>query len=158
MTSSSLDVPPGPGFVATVAAATGIHRRGDLAVAQLLITHPGPRRQGETAETVENGMRQLATALRLGPGHQDPPVIGAQLMTSRGHVALDYSHEQYVMTIPQPSQDWLALVAVGAACRVCLMISPLPLAADQAATDAHLRASLARGQLMWGTTFARRRF
>lgn len=158
VTSSSLDVPPGPGFVATVAAATGIHRRGSLAVAQLLITHPGPRRQSETPETVEGGMRRLAAALRLGPGDQDPPVIGAQLMTSRGHVALDYGHDQYVMTIPQPSQDWLALVAVGAACRVCLVIAPLALAADRDETDAHIRASLANGQLMWGTTFARRRF
>ncbi|MFI2037623.1 hypothetical protein ACH470_23690 [Streptomyces bottropensis] len=158
MTPPRLDVPPGPGFVATVAAATGIHRRENLAVAQLLITHPGPRRHGETVETVEDGMRRLATALRLGPGDQSPPVIGAQLMTSRGFVALDYGHDEYVMTIPQPSQDWLALVAVGAACRICLVVAPLALAADQAETDAHIRASLARGQLMWGTTFARRRF
>jgi hypothetical protein len=158
MTSPSLDSPPGPGFVATVAAATGIHRRGNLAVAQLLITHPGPRRTGETTETVEDGMRQLATALRLGPGDQDPPVIGAQLMISRGRVALDYGHDQYVMTIPQPSQDWLTLVTVGAACRICLVVAPLALAAGQAETDAHIRASLARGQLLWGTTFARRRY
>jgi hypothetical protein len=92
-----------------VAAATGIHRRGNLAVAQLLITHPGPRRRGETTETAEDGMRRLATALRLGPGNQDPPVIDAQLMTSRGHVALDHFHDQYVMTIPnhhRTGQPW----------------------------------------------------
>ncbi|WP_405955776.1 hypothetical protein [Streptomyces phaeochromogenes] len=158
MTSPSLDRPPGPGFVATLAAATGIHRRENFAVTQLLITHPGPRRQGETTETVEGGMRQLATALRLGPGDQDPPVIGAQLMISQGRVALDYGHDEYVMTIPQPSQDWLALVTAGAACRICLVVAPLALAADQAETDAHIRASLTRGQLRWGTTFARRRF
>ncbi|MFE4333968.1 hypothetical protein ACFRQM_32500 [Streptomyces sp. NPDC056831] len=158
MTVPSLDVPPGPGFVATVAAATGIHRADGYDLAQLLITHPGPRRMNETTETVMDGMRRLATALHLGPGEQDPPVIGAQLMIRRGYAALDYGHDQYVMTIPTPSQDWLALVGHGALCRICLVIAPLALAPDQAETDAHLRASLARGEVMWGTTFARRRF
>lgn len=103
-------------------------------------------------------MRRLATALRLGPGDEQPPVIGAQIMIQRGRAALDYGHDQYVMTIPSPSQDWLALLSVGALCRVCLVIAPLALAADQAETDAHVRESLARGLVMWGTTYARRRF
>ncbi|MFF9705053.1 hypothetical protein ACF1FE_28285 [Streptomyces griseofuscus] len=153
-----LDIPPGPGFVATVAATTGIHRAEGYDLAQLLITHPGPRRPNETAETVADGMRRLATALHLGPGDQEPPLIGGQIMIRRGFAALDYGHDQYVMTIPTPAQDWLALLSVGALCRVCLVIAPLALAADQAETDAHLRESLARGLVMWGTTFARRRF
>ncbi|KUN96210.1 hypothetical protein [Streptomyces caeruleatus] len=156
--TTPLDVPPGPGFVATVAAATGIHRTEAGDIAQLLITHPGPRRPNETPESVECGMRRLATALHLGPGDEQPPVIGAQIMIRRGFAALDYGHDQYVMTIPSPSQDWLALLDVGAVCRVCLVIAPLALAADQAETDAHIRESLARGLLMWGTTYARRRF
>lgn len=158
MTSPSLDVPPGPGFVATVAAATGIHRTNAFKVAQLFITHPGPRRPNETTETVRDGMRRLATALRLGPGDQEPPVIGAQLVIRREVVALDYGHDQYMMTIPPPSEDWIALVGHGAPCRICLVIAPLALAAGKEESDAHVRASLARGELMWGTTFARRRF
>ncbi|MGW2292828.1 hypothetical protein [Streptomyces phaeochromogenes] len=158
MTSPSLDVPPGPGFVSTVTASTGIHRTNAYEVAQLFITHPGPRRPNETTETVKDGMRRLATALHLGPGDQAPPVIGAQLMIRREVVALDYGHDQYVMTIPSPSQDWLGLVGNGALCRICLVIAPLALAADKEETDAHVRASLARGELMWGTTFGRRRF
>ncbi|WP_405561933.1 hypothetical protein [Streptomyces sp. NBC_01180] len=158
MTTARLDIPPGPGFVTTVAAATGIHHANGYTVAQLLITHPGPRRMNETAETVADGMHRLATALHLGPGAQEPPGIGAQLMIRRGFAALDYGHDQYVMTIPSPSQDWLALVGHGALCRICLVLAPLALAADQAETDAHLRACLARGEVMWGTTFARRRF
>ncbi|OPF79955.1 hypothetical protein VT50_0214595 [Streptomyces antioxidans] len=158
VTAPHLDVPPGPGFVATVAAATGIHRADGFALAQLLITHPGPRRQNESAETVEDGMRRLATSLHLGPGDKEPPVIGARLTIRRGCAALDYGHDKYVMTIPPPSRDWLALVAHGALCRVCLVTAPLALAADQAETDAHVRASLAHGQVMWGSTFARRRF
>jgi hypothetical protein len=154
VTASSLDVPPGPGFVATVAAATGIHRTPEGDLAQLLITHPGPRRPAETTETVEYGMRRLATALHLGPGHQEPPVIGPQIVIRMGRVALDYGHDQYVMTIPPPSQDWLALVAHGALVRVCLVTAPIALGADQAE---HLRASLATGQVLWGTTYARRR-
>ncbi|MFD5231035.1 hypothetical protein ACFWJ5_21345 [Streptomyces qaidamensis] len=157
MTLPSLDVPPGPGFVATVTAATGIHRDGAKATAQLLITHPGPRRQNETLETVTEGMQRLATALHLGPGDQSPPTIGRQLMLSRGRVALDYGHDQYVMTVPQPSQDWLALVSVGAGCRVYLTFGPLALGADKAETLRHIADSLEHGQLMWGTTFLRRR-
>lgn len=124
MTTARLDIPPGPGFVTTVAAATGIHHANGYTVAQLLITHPGPRRMNETAETVADGMHRLATALHLGPGAQEPPGIGAQLMIRRGFAALDYGHDQYVMTIPSPSQDWLALVGHGALCRICLVLAP----------------------------------
>lgn len=151
-------MPPGPGFVASVAAATGIHHgeAGDLA--QLLITHPGPRRTNETPETVEHGMRRLAAALRLGPGDKRPPVIGARIAIHRGRAALDYGHDQYVMTIPPPSRDWLVLLGAGAPCRVCPVVPPLPLGTDQAGTDAHLRESLAAGLVAWRTTYARRRF
>lgn len=152
-----LDVPPGPGFIATVAAETGIRSIDSFDLAQLLITHPGPRRSNETAETVEDGMRRLAVALHLGSGDDAPPVIGARLVIRRGRATLDYGHDRYVMTLPSPSPKWLALVGHGGLCRVCLVTAPLSLTADSAATEAHLRASFARGQVMWGTTFARRR-
>jgi hypothetical protein len=113
VTSSSIGIPPGPGFIASVAAATGIHHTDEYDVAQLFITHPGPRRANETTESVKDGMRRLAAALHLGPGNQEPPVIGARLMVRRSLAALDYGHDQYVMTIPGPSQDWLALVGTG---------------------------------------------
>ncbi|MFD8005870.1 hypothetical protein [Streptomyces mirabilis] len=158
MTSPSVDIPPGPGFVASVAAATGIHHTDDFDIAQLLITHPGPRRPNESAETVTGGMRRLATALHLGPGDQPPPVVGARVMIRRGFASLDYGHDEYVMTIPSPSPDWLALLAAGALCRICLVVAPLALSADQAETDAHLREQFARGGVVWGTTYARRRF
>ncbi len=101
-------------------------------------------------------MRGLAHALCLGPGGRPPPAIGARLMTQFGRVALDYGHDQYVMTIPAPSQDWLTLVERGAPCRICLAFAPLALTADQAETDVHLRESLARGAVVWGTTYGRR--
>ncbi|MET9429816.1 hypothetical protein [Streptomyces sp. NPDC003036] len=152
-----LDVPPGPGFVATVAAETRTRSIDGFDLAQLLITHPGPRRANETTDTVEDGMRRLATALHLGSGDEAPPVIGARLVIRRGRATLDYGHDRYVMTIPSPSHDWLELVGHGGLCRICLVTAPLPLTANAEATEAHLRASLARGQVMWGTTFARRR-
>ncbi|MEV6681355.1 hypothetical protein AB0N09_31465 [Streptomyces erythrochromogenes] len=158
MTSPRLDVPPGPGFIATVAAETRLRNVDGHDLAQLLITHPGPRRANETAETVEDGMRRLAVALHLGPGDDPPPVIGGQLMIRRGCASLDYGHDRYVITIPSPSQRWLTLVGDGAMCRICLVLAPLALAADSTATDEHLRVSLVRGELMWGTTYARRRF
>ncbi|MET7906985.1 hypothetical protein ACFYS7_15445 [Streptomyces avermitilis] len=158
MTSPSIAISPSPGFVAGVAAATGIHYTDGFAITQLLITHPGPRRPGESAETVEDGMRRLATSLRLGPGDQPPRVVGARVMIRRGFAVLDYGHDEYVMTIPSPSRDWLALLSAGALCRICLVVAPLALSADQAETDAHLREQFARGGVVWGTTYARRRF
>lgn len=155
--TSPTTTPPGPGFVIGVAAATGIHHTPEYALAQLLLTHPGPRRAAETTEAVEDGMRGLAHALCLGPGDQPPPAIGARFMTQRGRVALDYGHDQYVMTIPAPSQDWLALVERGAPCRICLVFAPLVLNADQAETDVHLRESFARDAVVWGTAYVRRR-
>jgi len=38
------------------------------------------------------------------------------------------------------------------------VFAPLALTADQAETDAHLRDSFERGSVVWGTTYARRRF
>ncbi|NEC90390.1 hypothetical protein [Streptomyces sp. SID12501] len=157
LSSPSTSIPPGPGFVIGVAAATGIRRTPAYATAQLLLTHPGPRRDSETVEGVEDGMRRLADALNLGPGDRQPPVIGGRLLVCQGFAALDYGHAEYMMTIPSPSQDWLALVERGAACRVCLVFAPLALTADQAETDAHLRDSFERGSVVWGTTYVRRR-
>ncbi|MFD3558505.1 hypothetical protein ACFWVU_02390 [Streptomyces sp. NPDC058686] len=158
MTSPSVTTPPGPGFVAGIAAASGVHAAGEYNLAQLLITHPTPRRAHETAEGIEAGMRRLAAALHLGPGNATPPVIGSRIILWREVTALDYGHDDYVMSIPSPSHEWLRLVRDGAPCRVCLVFAPLSLAADQAETDAHLRASLKRGAVVWGTTYARRRF
>lgn len=153
-----LEVPPGPGFVATVAAVTAIHQADGYDLAQLLITHPGPRWANETPETVEDGMRRLATALHLGPCDADPPMIGGRLLVRRTLAALDYGHDEYMMTIPTPSQNWLTLVSHGALCRICVAFPPLPLGADQDETDEHLRKSFALGLVRWGTTYARRRF
>ena len=158
MTLPSICIPPGPGFVIGVAAATGVHRTPAYALAQLLITHPGPRRDSETVEAVEDGMRRLADALNLGPGDRQPPMIGGRLLIRHGFAALDYGHAEYVMTIPPPSQEWLALVERGVACRVCLVFATLALTADQAETDTHLRNSFERGSVVWGTTYVRRRF
>ncbi|MEV6329610.1 hypothetical protein [Streptomyces sp. NPDC051909] len=152
-----LDVPPGPGFIASVAAQTDVRSIEGFDLARLLITHPGPRRANETIETVEDGMRRLAVALHLGSGDDAPPVIGARIVIRRGRATLDYSHDQYVITLPSASPEWLALVGRGGLCRVCLVTAPLSLTADTAETDAHLIASLARGQVMWGTTYARQR-
>ncbi|KPI01845.1 hypothetical protein OK074_5511 [Actinobacteria bacterium OK074] len=158
MNPCHITTPPSAGFIAGVAAATGIHRADGYEIAQLFITHPGPRRLHETAQTVEDGMRSLARALDLGPGGLAPPTIGRRIVIVNGITALDYGHDQYVMTIPQPSQDWMRFVGDGAPCRICLVFAPLPLSADQAATDAHLRACFDKGGVVWGTAYARRRF
>ncbi|MBC9714091.1 hypothetical protein H9Y04_16125 [Streptomyces sp. TRM66268-LWL] len=158
MTAADLDIPPGPGFVIGVTAATGVHLTQAGEMAQLLITHPGPRRAIETVEDIEDGMRRLATGLRLGPGLVEPPTIGPRLMIRRGLAALDYGHDGYVMAIPSPLHGWLQLVTSGGPCRICLVTAPLALTATQTETDAHIRSSLARGQVLWGTTHARRRW
>jgi len=158
MTSPNTTTPPGPGFVSGTAAATGVYSADAYTLAQLLITHPGPRRDHETTDSIESGMRQLAASLDLGPGNVPPPVIGSRIILQPEVTALDYGHDTYVMTIPSPSQDWLKLVRDGAPCRVCLLIAPLSMGADQAETDAHLRACFERGAVVWGTTYARRRW
>ncbi|QNP69174.1 hypothetical protein IAG44_06765 [Streptomyces roseirectus] len=155
---TALDVPPGPGFIASVTVASAIHHAEGYDVAQLLITHPGPRRPNETLETVEDGMRRLAASLHLGPADQPPPTIGKRIMIRRMLVTLDYGHDRYVMTLPTPSRDWLTLVERGELCRVSLVIAPLELGVDQAQHNAHLAESLARGLAMWGTTHGHRRF
>lgn len=73
---------PGPGFVATLLVSSWLDtvRGAGEAVPWLLLGHAGPRRNGETLETVEDGLLGMVAAMRLSPAAERVLTIGARLL------------------------------------------------------------------------------
>lgn len=152
MTVPSIAAPPGPGFVAGVRLATGIHQSETFAVAQLLAYHAPPRLAHETVKRIGEGMRAFADALRLGSAEHLPPMIGHRIRIRRGWPWLDYGDDTYRLCVPA-APSWVRLVAAGGPVRVCVLFDPLAAGAGQAEIDAHVRACFARRAMRWGTTY-----
>ncbi|MFD9600184.1 hypothetical protein [Streptomyces sp. NPDC059970] len=155
---SSLEIPPGPGFLTDVTATPGLHRTDDELTAQLLLIHTQPRRAGETPETIENGMRSLSLALGLAKTDEEPRFIGPRLSLHRGIVSLDYGDDRWVFRIPHTSQEWQRHLTSGGAVRLLLTFTPMPGDRTAAGLTAYLTECVRDGTARWGTTCARRKW
>lgn len=158
MTVPSLQIPPGPGFLADVTATPGLCSTDDGLTAQLLLIHTPPRRVGETLETIENGMRSLSLALGLAKTDEEPRYIGPRLSLHRGIVSLDYGDDRWVFRIPHTSQEWQRHLTNGGAVRILLTFTPMPEDRTAAGLAAYLTECVRDGTARWGATAARRRW
>lgn len=143
---------PGPGFVAGIRLATGLHLADSFSVAQLLMYHVPPRLAHESVESIGTGMRAFADALYLGPHDEPAPYIGHRIRIRRGAPWLAYGDDTYRLCVPA-APSWVHLVAAGGPVRICVLFDPLAAEAGQEETDAHVRACFARGSMRWGTTY-----
>ncbi|KEF04730.1 MULTISPECIES: hypothetical protein [Streptomyces] len=144
--------PPGPGFVAGVRLATGLHHAPTHSVAQLLVSHVPPRLTHESDEHIRSGMESLAVSLRLGPVTEHPPMIGHRVRVRRGLPWLDYGDDSYRLCVPA-APSWVRMVATGTPVRILVMFEPLSAGADQNDMDAHVRSGYLRGSMRWGSTY-----
>ncbi|AGP56806.1 hypothetical protein [Streptomyces rapamycinicus] len=143
---------PGPGFVAGIRLATALHLTEAFSIAQLLAYHVPPRLAHESVESIGAGMRAFADALYLGPHDATPPYIGHRIRIRRGAPWLAYGDDTCRLCVPA-APSWVRLVAAGGPIRICVLFDPLAAGAGQEETDAHVRASFARGSMRWGTTY-----
>ncbi|MEV5673527.1 MULTISPECIES: hypothetical protein [Streptomyces] len=150
---------PGPGFVATLLVSSWLDtvRGAGEAVPWLLLGHAGPRRNGETLETVEDGLLGMVAAMRLSPAAERVPAIGARLLIGGRLTALDYGHPTCVLRIPSPGAEWREAVARGAQACVTLLLDPLPPGAGPDAIGAIIDRCTASGRVFMGATTARGR-
>jgi hypothetical protein len=152
MTVPEVNAPPGPGFVAGIRFATGMHRTYAFPVAQLLAYHVPPRLAHESAERIVEGMRAFADALRLGSHDGPPSNIGRRIRVRQGMPWLDYGDDEYRVCVPA-ARPWVHAVEAGGPVRILVLLEPLAAGAGQAETDAHVRACFERGAMRWGTTY-----
>ncbi|WP_234043367.1 hypothetical protein [Streptomyces marianii] len=148
---SQTDSPPGPGFVAGIRLATGIHQTDAFTVANLLAFHAPPRLAHETDESIREGMQAFAAAMDLGPHDEHPPYIGHRIRIRQGMPWLNYADE-YSLCVPA-ARSWLDVADNGGPIRVLVLFNPLAPGGDQQRTAEHVRDCYERGAMRWGTTY-----
>lgn len=146
---------PGPGFVATTAVMTWLEPTSAGPVAWLLIGHCGPRRPGETPQSIEAGLSSMADALCLSPVAERVLAIGNRLILRGRVTALDYGHPDYLLRVPSPGERWREHVARGGNALVVIGLDPIPPAAAQDAIDAYLRHVATTDRARLGATGVR---
>lgn len=152
MTVPEAKAPPGPGFVAGMRLATGVHQQFLFPVAQLLAYHAPPRLDNESVNNISEGMRAFAEALYLGPHDGHPPHIGHRIRIRRGTPWLDYGDGERRLALPA-TRSWVNVVEAGGPVRILVLFDPLVADADEAAVTEHVRECHARGAMRWGTTY-----
>jgi len=148
---------PGPGFVAGTVVTTWLDATSAGPVAWLLVGHPGPRRPGETTDSIGTALLGMVDALQLSPATERVPFIGDRLILRGRITALDYGHPEYVLRVPAPGDRWREHVARGGNVCVVIGLDPIPPGAAQDGVDAYLRQGIARGLVMMGATRVRGR-
>ncbi|MFF4223166.1 hypothetical protein ACFYZH_09900 [Streptomyces abikoensis] len=148
---------PSLAFLADVTYTTGMYDAAGTSVAQLLMTHAPPRKQGETLEWVDAGMHALSACLGLGPVLQAPPDIGPRLTVHERIVSLDYGVERCRLLIPGTAQRWQNHVANGGSVRVLLAFEPTPASRLGGDCAAFIQHCIDADTVRWGTTYARLR-
>ncbi|GAA5056513.1 hypothetical protein [Streptomyces similanensis] len=158
MTELSFRTVPGPGFVAGCTVTTWVEVSAQVGrIAYLLIGHAPPRRPGETASSVEDGLLGMIGAMRLRPAADRVPDVGARLLLRGAYVALDYGHPQFHMRIPAPGGEWLSYLTRGGQVCVTIGLDPIPPGAGPDAVGAYLDRIAATGRAYMGATTLRGR-
>ncbi|MEU9008397.1 hypothetical protein AB0D12_01120 [Streptomyces sp. NPDC048479] len=111
-----------------------------------------PRGTYETTGVIEQRMRAVADALRLGPATAPPPDIGPRLrQITPTEVALRFDGTPYRKRIPS-GRPWTLLLGQGTPVALVLGLDPLSRSATPAAIDAYLDRATLRRRLLFGHT------
>ncbi|MFB7452856.1 hypothetical protein [Streptomyces sp. NPDC056194] len=129
----------------------------DTRIAYILLCHAPPRRAGETAESVEEGLMGMVDAMRLRPASERVPIIGARLTVRGPFVALDYGHPTYVLRLPATGDEWRAHVLRGGPVCLTVGLDPVPPGAGPDAIITYLDRVAASNRAYMGATTIRAR-
>jgi hypothetical protein len=152
VTTHGSTAPPGPGFVAGINLATGVHRAYAFPVANLLAYPAPPRLPQETVEGIREEMQAFAEGLQLGPADGIPVHIGHRVRIRQGRPWLDYGDGERRLCLPA-ARSWLDVVEAGGPIRILVLFEPLAAGAGQAAISDHVNACFEQGAARWGTTY-----
>jgi hypothetical protein len=153
MPASAKSLTPTAGLVASLATTTWLDTtpNGATLCCLLLVPQP-PRSTYETTVVIEQRMRAVADALRLGPATAPPPDIGPRLrQINPTEVALRFDGTPYRKRIPS-GRPWTLLLSQGTPVALVLGLDPLSRSATPAAIDAYLDRATLRRRLLFGHT------
>ncbi|MGW6518530.1 hypothetical protein [Streptomyces sp. NPDC054962] len=142
----------GASFASGIQVATGVHRDQTGTVAQILAVHVPPRFEGETVESIRDGMRSMAKSLGLGVPYEHPPRIARCIDLRRDTPFLTFDGGALALPI---GPEWRAVAERGAPIRILFLFNPLAAFGLKEAIDDHVRDCFASGDMQWGTTYLR---
>jgi hypothetical protein len=144
---------PSAGLIASLATTTWLDTTptGATLCCLLLVPQP-PRSCYETPAVIEQRMRAVAEALRLGPATTPPPDIGPHLrLIAPAEVALRFDGTPYRKRIPT-GRPLTLLLGQGAPAAIVLGLDPLSRSATPAEIDTYLDSATLRQRLLFGHT------
>ncbi|WP_405882409.1 hypothetical protein OG762_29720 [Streptomyces sp. NBC_01136] len=144
---------PSAGLIASLATTTWLDTTptGATLCCLLLVPQP-PRSFYETPAVIEQRMRAVAEALRLGPATAPPPDIGPRLrLITPTEVVLRFDGTPYRKRIPT-GRPWSLLLGQGTPVALVLGLDPLSRSATPAQIDTYLDRATLRQRLLFGHT------
>ncbi|MDT0451963.1 hypothetical protein [Streptomyces hesseae] len=142
-----------PGLLCSVVVSTWVEDTAAGPVAFLLIGHPPARRQGETAESIEQQMLGLSAALGLTGSSEPMRHVGSRvILLGASGALLSITGAPYSLRLPPVGAEWSRMVGEGAPVCILLGLDPIPPYSDEKATQEHLSLWLSHDRIRMGAT------
>lgn len=146
---------PPAGLIGSLATTTWLDTAptGATLCCLLLVPQP-PRCTYEAPAVIEQRMRVVAEALRLGPATAPPPDIGPRLrLVTPTEVSLCFDGTAYRKRIPA-GRPWTHLLSQRTPAALVLGLDPISCSATPAEIDSYLDRATLRQRLLFGHTRA----
>ncbi|MGW1194591.1 hypothetical protein ACWD4B_01830 [Streptomyces sp. NPDC002536] len=144
-----------PGLLCSVVVSTWVEDTAAGPVAFLLIGHPPARRQGETAESIEQQMLGLSAALDLTEPCETLRHVGNRvILLGVSGALLTIAGAPYSLRLPPVGAEWSRMVSEGTPVCILLGLDPIPPHAGERATQEYLGHGLSHNRIRMGATAA----
>ncbi|WP_327662793.1 MULTISPECIES: hypothetical protein [unclassified Streptomyces] len=136
---------PTPDVIESLSVRPWVDRIGDQGFAPMLITHPTPRRDADTAAVVEARMRSVAHALGAAPADWTLPDVGERVAVHNGVVLVRLDGTPHALTTR--AGHWGRMITEIGHVLLAVGLDPLSPAAIGDEVDEYLVTSMQSGRL-----------
>ncbi|SEE22107.1 hypothetical protein SAMN05428945_6827 [Streptomyces sp. 2224.1] len=137
-------VPP-PGVIASLSVRPWVDSIGDQGFAPMLITHPTPRRDADTAAAIEPRMLSVAHALGAVPAHATLPDAGQRIAVHNDVVLVRLDGTPHMLTTR--TGNWGRVICEIGHVLLAVGLDPLSTAANGAEVNEYITASVKANRL-----------
>ncbi|WP_016908360.1 hypothetical protein [Streptomyces xiaopingdaonensis] len=136
---------PTSGAIASLSVRPWVDRINDHGFAPMLITHPRPHRDTDTAAVIESCMLGIARALGTAPAHATLPDAGERIAVHNGVVLLRLDGTPHVLTTR--AGNWGRVITEIGHVLLAVGLDPLSTAANGAEVNEYITASVKANRL-----------